>query len=293
MNLVVRLKQLNEIKYLSQLGIDVFCFDTRYTAKKINEFDIEAIKLAKKQVSELNKKIYVLINKMIHELDLVDLENYLNDLKKIKIDGIIINDLTVYVIAKKLRMENLIIYQPGTFNTDTYSKNYFSNKNILGITLSRELTLEEIKKISEEISTLDLSLIIHGYLDMFYSKRKLISRYLEYKKITGKKLVNNYDLRLNEEIRPNDYYPILEDEFGTHIFRSKKLISIDEITDLKQTINTFFIERIFMSDQEYFDAVKLYTNKLNKSEFLDKYKDYDSGFYYRRTEKVKGESNEN
>ena len=292
MNLVVRLKQLNEIEYLSQLGVDVFCIDTRYAAKRISNFDIESIQLAKKQIYKLNKQIYVLINNIIHESDLLDLENYLKELKMIEVDGIIINDLTVYVLAKKFGMENLIIYQPGTFNTDTYSKDYFSNRNILGITISREITLEEIKQITKETSNLDLSLIIHGYLDMFYSKRKLISRYLEYKNIEGKNLVNSYDLRLNEEIRPNDYYPILEDEFGTHIFRSKKLVSFDEINDLKENINTFFIERIFMSDEEYYDSIKLYTNKISKTEFLDKYTDYDSGFYYRRTEKVKGETNE-
>ena len=293
MNLVARLKQLNEIKYLSQLGVDIFCVDTKYSVKKISEFDVKSIKLAKKQLSELNKLIYVLINKMIHESDLPDLENYLKELIKIDVDGIVINDLTVYVLAKKLGIENRIIYQPGTFNTDTYSKDYFSKRNIFGITLSREITLEEIKKISREDSNLDLSLIIHGSLDMFYSKRKLISKYLEYKNIVGKNLVNNYNLRLNEEIRPYDYYPILEDEFGTHIFRSKKLISVDEIQDLKQNIDTFFIERIFLTDEEYYDSIKLYTKQINKSEFLEKYKDYDSGFYYRRTEKVKGELNEN
>lgn len=293
MSLVARLKKLDEIEHLSQLGVDVFCLDTKYTTNKINVFTIQTIDKVKKITNTINKKLYVLINKIIHEEDLIDLQEFLLELKTIKVDGIIIYDLTVYVLAKKLGMEELIIYQPGTFNTDSFSKQYFSKKDILGITLSREITLEEINKIAESTYEIDLSLIIHGYLDMFYSKRKLISRYLEHKGISGKDLINNYELRLNEEIRPNDFYPILEDEFGTHIFRSKKLISIDEFELLKKNINTFFLERIFMSDEEYYDSIRLYNNKISKSEYLEKYKDYGSGFYYRRTEKVKGELNEN
>ena len=293
MSLVVRLKQLNEIETLNQLGVDVFCIDTKFTTKKISYFDIESIKNIKETIVKANKKIYVLINKMMHESDLNELNEYLKALKVIKVDGIIISDLTVYVLAKALDMETLIIYQPGTFNTDSFSEDYFSKRNILGITLSREITLDEIIKISSHHSKLELSLIIHGYLDMFYSKRKLISRYTEFKQINGDKLINNYNLRLNEEIRPDEFYPIIEDDYGTHIFRSKKLISIDEIDMLKYKIETFILERIFMSDEEYYDTIKLYHHKISKSEFLDKYRDYDSGFYYQRTEKVKGELNEN
>jgi len=285
MEIVARLKTFEEINIFSQLGVDVFCLDTCFTTKKIREFNLEEIK----KIKLLNKKVYVLLNKMIHQEDLERLKTYLESLKDLNVDGIVINDLTVYVLAKKINLKNKIIYQPGTMNTDTFSVDYFSKKNIFGITISRELTLEEIKIIAKKNTKLNLSFIIHGYLDMFYSKRKLISSYLKYKKIEGNSLINNYDLRLNEEIRPNDLYPILEDKFGTHIFRSHKLISIDEFQKLNSVIDTFFIERLFINDDEYIDSIKLYKNKITKTEFLAKYKDFDSGFYYLRTEKIKGE----
>ncbi|MCK5731922.1 MAG: U32 family peptidase, partial [Tenericutes bacterium] len=208
------------------------------------------------------------------------------------VDGIVIGDLSVYVLAKNIGIEHLIIYQPGTMNTDSYSKEYFSQRKIKGITLSREITLDEIRLICTNKSGIEISLVIHGYLDMFYSKRKLLTNYIIHKGIEGKKLKNNYELRLNEEIRPNDFYPIFEDKFGTHIFRSHKLLSADEFDDFKEIIDLFFIERIFLSDKEYYDSIKLYSKKITKTEFLSKYNSYDSGFYYKRTEKIKGELNE-
>lgn len=288
MNFVGRPKTIEEMDKLHQLGIDIFCLDTVFTTKRIALFQVDDIEEA---VHKYPNQIYILINRMIHEGDLSTLNSYLNAFKNMAIKGIVINDLTVFVLAKQHGLEHLIIYQPGSFNTDTFSEVYLSQRRIKGITLSREITLEEIKHFGS--TGLELSLIGHGYLDMFYSKRKLVTNYLIHKQIQGLDLQNNYDLRLNEEIRENEFYPIFEDAFGTHIFRSKKLISYDEIDELEPIITDLYLERIFLSDQEYYDTILLYNNILTKTEFLKKYKDFDTGFFYKRTEKIKGESNEN
>lgn len=287
MRLITRLKTIEEAKKLNQFGIDIFCLDTDFTAKKISKFSLKEIEELQ---NEYPNQIYLLINKMIHEDDLEKLTEFLKSIKLLNISGIVIADLTVYVLAKKLDLEHLIIYQPGTMNTDTYSEKYFSDRKIKGITISREITLEEIKEFGK--NSIELSLIGHGYLDMFYSKRKLVTNYLIHKQITGIDLKNNYNLRLNEEIRENEYYPIFEDDFGTYIFRSKKLISFNEMNIFKELIKDFFIERIFLTDEELINSIQLYKNQITMSEFLQKYPDYDAGFYYKRTEKVKGELDE-
>lgn len=287
MRLVTRLKSITEIEKLHQLGVDVFCLDTEFTAKRIAKFSLKEIQ----EITETYPvKFYLLINKIIHEEDLDSLSFFLKAIQNYKISGIVIADLTVYVVAKKLNLEHLIIYQPGTMNTDTFSEEYFSKRNIKGITISRELTLEEIRHFGN--TDIELSLIGHGYLDMFYSKRKLVSNYLIHKNRTELNLKNNYNLRLNEEIREKEYYPIFEDEYGTHIFRSNKLISKNETTYLKPLITDFFIERIFLTDEELIDSIQLYKDQVTLSEFQQKYSNYDSGFYYKRTEKVKGELDE-
>lgn len=285
MNLVTRLKSIEELKNLSQLGIDVFSLDTPFTTKKIHQFTIDEIKFISKEYN-----VYLLMNRFIHEADLEELDKYFNEIKDTNIKGIIVSELTVYVMAKKYGLDHLIIYQPGTMNTDTYSEEYFNTLNIKGITISRELTLNEIKQFGQ--TKLELSLIGHGYIDMFYSKRKLITHYKTYKNMKGFIPRDNYSLTLNEEIRPNDFYPVLEDNYGTHIYRSKKLSSYEELNDLNLIINDFFIERIFLTDEEFIDSIKLYKNKIALSDFNLLYKDYDKGFYYRRTEKIKGERNE-
>lgn len=292
MYIVARLKSKEEIEQLYHLQVDAFSLDTVFSVKKIALFDVAEIKEILHLASRHNIYVYLNINKMMHESDLLPLENFLKEFQDTHISGIVINDLTVFVLARKLGLGQKIIFQPGTMNTDSYSAKYFAEREIRGITLSREITLDEIETITEYRPKLEYSLIGHGYLDMFYSKRRLLTNYFIHKGIQGKDILNNHHFRLNEEMRAEEFYPIVEDEFGTHVFRSKKLISIDEIDVLKSRIDDFFIERLFLSDEEYYDSIRLYRGNITKEAFLKKYNDFDSGFYYRRTEKRKGDLDE-
>jgi len=292
MNLIARLKDVTEIEKLNQLSVDIVLLDTVFSVRVLNRFNFKEINKIVFHCKNFNIKTYISINKMIHEEDLKPLKLFLEKIEKIDINGIVISDLTVYALAKQLNLESKIIYQPGTMNTETYSIKYFEKHSIKGITLSREITLDEIKEILFYKTNLELSIIGHGYLDMFYSKRKLLTNYFTYKNISKKDIIDNYNYRLNEEIRKNDFYPILEDKYGTYIFRSHKLISWNEIEIIKSKITDFFIERIFMEDEEYFDSIKLYNGNMDIESFLIKYNNYDLGFYYKPTQMVKVVSNE-
>ncbi len=293
MRLVARLKTIEEAAKLSQMGIDAFLLDTKLSTKKIANYNLDDLDGIIRRLSKTKKAIYVLVNKMIHEQDLQDLDILMRYLKTVPIQGILASDMTVYVVAKEYGLDHLIIYQPGTYNTNTYDLAYFNDLKIKGITLSKEITLAEIEKIANKEHHIELSLIGHGYLDMFYSKRKLLTNYARHKHLNKVELKDNYLLRLEEEIRKDEFYPILEDDAGTHIFRSKKLWSFSEFSELTEIIDEMFIERIFLDDEEYYEAIKAYKNEALRPDFIAKYaSEYDSNFYYLYTEKLKGENNE-
>ncbi|MDT8336274.1 MAG: U32 family peptidase [Candidatus Izemoplasmatales bacterium] len=286
---MARLKNLMEIEKLINLGVDVFLVDTPLAVKKINGelfTDLD-------EIFSHNKEVYLLLNKMIHETDLELLEMVLNKAKNDLIKGIVCGDLTVMVMAKKMGLNNKVIYQPGTMNTSSFDNEYFYKKAIKGITISKEITLEEITNIFKNKVT-EISLIGHGYLDMFYSKRSLLSNYFVYKGIEHNNIKNNDLFRLKEEMRPDSFYPIFEDDGGTHIFRDKALESFNEMNVLKMYLDDFFVERMFIDDQEYYDSLLAYQDSSYVPKFLEKYKaKYNKGFYYQYTEKLKGELNDN
>lgn len=289
MNIVARLKNVEEVSHLIAIGADVVMLDIyEFTTKALLPLDKVKLKEINQIIKKSDIKTYVWLNKMIHETDLELLESWLELLRDIDIDGIVINDITIYVIALKLGIANKIIYQPGTMNTNSFDAEYFEGK-IKGITLSKEITLDEITKIIHRPSRIEFSILGHGFIDMFYSKRKLLTNYYIHKGIQTKNIQNNHQFLLEEKTRDGIYYPILEDKLGTHIFRDKKLNSFDEIPIIREFIKDIFLERIFMSDLEYYDSIKVYKDLKKKSEFLNKYGlKYNSGFYYLPTEKIKG-----
>jgi putative protease len=288
MNIVARIKNLSEINHLINIGVDVFLVDTMLSVRKINPHIYENLL----EICKFNKPVYLSVNKMIHEDDLETLDEIFFDAKKYGINGIVIGDLTGMVVAKKYNLLDKIIYQPGTMNTNSFDSDYFFEKGIKGITISKEITLEEIEKIFKNKKT-ELSIIGHGYLDMFYSRRKLLTNYFKFKALERENIIDNYSFRLKEEVRENSNYPILEEKFGTHIFRDYALESYDELEILQKGIDDFFVERIFLEDEEYYEAIIAYKNKDNVKSFLEKHHThYNKGFYYTYTEKLKGDSND-
>ena len=289
MRIVARLKKLEEIPKFINLGVDVFLVDTPLSVKKISSDMYNHLD----EIAAYKKDIYLLVNKMIHEVDLDMLRSILEISKRKEIKAVVCGDITAMVIAKELGIEGKIIYQPGTFNTSSFDNEYFFMKNIKGITISKEITLEEIERVFIRKKT-ELSLIGHGYIDMFYSKRNLLTNYFIYKEIKKDFIKDNDSFRLKEEMRPNSLYPVFEDQGGTHVFRDKAIESFAEIEVLKEHLDDFFIERIFINDEEYVEILKAYQDKSYVPDFLEKYQDkYNKGFYYQYTEKLKGDLSEN
>jgi len=291
MNIVVRIKNQEEIKHLADLGADVFLLDTDViTTKAIYPLEQNSMSHVIEKIKKINKKVYIFINKMIHETDLQILNNWLFFLKTQDVDGLVINDFTVYVMARDNDLSDKIIYQPGTMNTNAYDVIYLKDK-IKGMTLSKEITLDEMKAMMDSSSDIEYSLLGHGYIDMFYSKRKLIKLYSQHKDLENFQ-THGKEFTIEEKTREGIFYPILEDNHGTHIFRDKKLESFNEVKHLP--FHDLFLERLFMDDQEYFDAIRTYHGQLSPKDFLDQYgQEYHKGFFYTRTEKTKGEKNEN
>ncbi|MDY0139182.1 MAG: U32 family peptidase, partial [Candidatus Izemoplasmatales bacterium] len=263
MRIVAKLKTVEEIEKLIDLGVDVLSVDTPLAVRGINKDLYDELD----KIVKYNKPVYLFLNKIIHEDDIDLVRSILQYAKEKGVSGIVVGDITVMIIAREYEMQDRVIYQPGTMNTNSFDSDYFFMNSIKGITISKEITLEEIKKILENKKT-EFSLVGHGFLDMFYSKRKLLSNYFVYKNIVHENIVNNQGFRLKEEMRKESFYPILEDEFGTHIFRDKALESFSEIKELQDKLDDFFVERIFLDDEEYYESIKAYKNEEFIPEFL-------------------------
>lgn len=195
------------------------------------------------EIKKISNKtnIYININRIFHENDLINLKEYIIELLKIKIMGIIFSDMAVYNLVKQ---KSLLIYNPNTLVASCKDFNYFHN--ILGVFISPTLSIEEIKNFKDRKTK--LFYLGYGKINLFYSKRKILSNYAKKYSITNMELVNNFNLKLNEKLR-DENYPIYEDELGTYIYTPYIYSCLKDLSKIKDYIDVLFLD-FFCNDNE-------------------------------------------
>jgi putative protease len=290
MKLAVTPFNLSSIKQLSQSGADVFILGNEdYANRLVNSFSLIELQEAKQIISKLGKEMYLNMNLIIHHSQIDSFRSFLEFAKELEVDGVIIGDIGGYMLAKEVGIESKIIYNPETLNTNYYDTVFWNKKGIKGITVSKEITLHDMMEICEK-KELEISIIGHGHLSMFHSRRPLIENFFKYTKEEYDRFMENRNLKIVEEIR-NEAYPIFQDAHGTHIFREKPLQSYTEVLEFSKCIDVFIIDGIFKDTAYLNEVVSNYHSILNKdsmklAEKISKIysKDHDSGFLFKKTQ---------
>ncbi|WP_066507669.1 peptidase U32 family protein [Abyssisolibacter fermentans] len=207
-------------------------FGLRAQAKN---FDIDQMKEGVDFAHKRNKKVYVTLNIIPHNEDLVNLPEYLKQLDEINVDAVIVSDPGVIEIIKQTT-PNMEIHLSTQANATNYAAaNFWYNQGVKRVIVARELSLEEIKCMNEKTpENLDIEAFIHGAMCISYSGRCLLSNYMTHRDANRGECAQacRWKYNLVEEQRPNEYYPVYEDERGTYIFNSKDLCMIDSIPQM-------------------------------------------------------------
>lgn len=139
-----------------------------------SNFSMEELKEAIQYCHLRNVSIYVTVNTLIHERELTDLAIYLEELGKMKIDGIIVQDLAVAEIARKVAPQIEIHGSTQMTVHNAQSAIALEKLGFSRIVLARELTLEEIRTICQS-TKLEVEIFVHGALCIAYSGQCLLS----------------------------------------------------------------------------------------------------------------------
>lgn len=175
-------------------------------------------------------QIYITINIIAHNRDFENLDEYLLSLAKLGVDGLIISDPGIFNRAQKL-VPDLSIHLSTQANvTNSESAQFWFDRGADRLNLARELSLEEIKQISNDTKG-ELEVFVHGALCISYSGRCMLSNYLTGRDANKGSCAHpcRYSYSLVEEKRPGEYFPVEEDERGTYIFNSKDLCLLDKL----------------------------------------------------------------
>ena len=226
------------------------------------------------------KKLYVTMNVFPRNHDLKGVEEYIKGLYDLGVDAIIVADPSI-VAAAKTAAPNLEIHLSTQANiTNWMATKFWYEQGVKRIVLARELTLKEITEINENTPEgCELEVFIHGSMCVAYSGRCLISNYM-LGRDANKGICSNacrYKYYIVEETRPNEYYPIVEDDNGTYIMNSKDLCMIEHIPEIvKSGVHSLKIEGRMKNEFYVASTVKAYR------EAVDAYCDNPEGFEFKQ-----------
>lgn len=213
---------------------------------KAKNFSMEEMKEGIQFAHEHKVKVYVTVNILAHNEDLLGVKEYLHELKELKPDGLIIADPAIFTYAGEIcpEIERHISTQANNTNYETFL--FWWKLGAKRVVTARELSLAEIREIRSHIpDDMEIETFVHGAMCISYSGRCLLSSFLAGRDANRGACTHpcRWKYALMEEQRPGEYMPVFENERGTYIFNSKDLCMISHMDDLMESgIDSFKIE---------------------------------------------------
>lgn len=216
-------------------------------------------------------RVYLTLNLFAHNKDIEKLPVFVETIRKVKPDGVIIADPAVFQYVKEHAPELELHVSTQANITSWMGVQFWQDQGASLCVLAREVSYEELCKIRKECPEIKLEAFVHGAMCMTYSGRCLLSNFMaerganqgscahscrwnykvHVKMRDGKtqELVINEDNKdmfeflLEEGCRPGDLMTIEEDPYGSYILNSKDLCLMPKLDDyLKIGVDSLKVE---------------------------------------------------
>ncbi len=135
-------------------------FNMRMIRKGFN-FTNNEIKQAIKQAHAVDKKVYVTVNNLLHDLEIEEALDYLSFLASTEVDGIIVQDLGIVEVCKEHQL-SLPIHSSVMMNVHNLDYvNALKEAGVTRVVLSREMDLQTAKYIQSQTG-IETEYFVHG-----------------------------------------------------------------------------------------------------------------------------------
>lgn len=254
--------------------------NSEFATSLANSFSIGEINQIIEYCQNNSQEVFLNLQKMYLDEEFNDLSLFLTKLNVKKLTGIITIDLGVVQHLIDLDLADKIVFNGETLLTNYLDFNMLKPFNVYGGFVAKEITFDDILEISNH-KAYHLFLIGHGHLSMFYSKRALITNFKKHYNLSLDE--KKYSYKILENKREGSPFPILQDQAGTHVYRSKVVNSFPYLDQLKPIVDYFVIDSIFKDDDYIAKILDLYLNDYNKTAIAEIQQQYnetwDDGFY--------------
>jgi putative protease len=205
------------------------------------------------------RRVYLTLNLFPHNKDVEKLPAYVETLRTIGPDGVIVADLGVFHFLREHAPE-LELHVSTQANAASFlTVQSWQRQGAALCVLAREVSFAEMREIRQRCPDIRLETFVHGSMCMTYSGRCLLSNYMAERganqgscahscrwkyqlkvkapdgSIRSVELNDNnqhdYQFFLEEELRPGQLFPIEEDASGSYILNSRDLCLMPKLDE--------------------------------------------------------------
>lgn len=208
----------------------------------------EELVLVCEKVHNRNKKVFVNARRIVHEGDVLVVNEKLSEVLKVGVDGIMYTDMFFNVALENASV--LKVYAPTTYVTNRLDLEVLKKKHDI-VLASPEVSIDELALMASDKSICYL----FGQMSIFQSRRKLLSNYYNYRnwQYDSEKVYT-----LKEELR-EDYLPIYESYLGTSIYLEGFYSSIIYQKELEK-FEYGLISSLFLTPSELLNVISAFVN---------------------------------
>jgi len=263
---------LAKMRAAYDFGADaVYAGQPRYSLRaRNNEFRLEQLAEGIAEAHARGKKFFVTSNLIAHNDKVRTYLRDIEPVIALKPDALIMADAGLIMQVRERWPETPIHLSVQANTTNWAAVKFWQKMGVARVILSRELSLEEIEGIRQECPDMEIEVFVHGALCIAYSGRCLLSGYFNRRDSNQGTCTNAcrwcYDTHeagncgdtgeavpistiapparaerhpaaeqlylIEEQGRPGELMPIMEDEHGTYIMNSKDLRAVEHVERL-------------------------------------------------------------
>ena len=235
MELLAPAGNLEKLKTAVRFGADaVYCGGGAFSLRAPDTaFSLEDLAEGVRFAHDHDSRVYLALNIFAFDDDVEAMLQYYREAAGLGIDAVIISDPGFLMLVNELGYDPKIHLstQVNTMNSDAVK--FWQKQGVDRIVLARELSLDQVRAIKEDVPEMELEVFVHGAMCMAYSGRCLLSSFLSSRSANRGDCNQpcRWEYSLKEKKR-EDEFTIQEDARGTYILNSRDLCMIEHIPEL-------------------------------------------------------------
>ena len=305
---------LRKLKMAILYGADAVYLGTPdLSLRTKSQFSLEEVVEGVEFCHAHGKRAYLTLNLFSHNKDIPKLEEYIDTVRKVNPDGLIIADPGVLQFVKD-RAPDLPLHISTQANVSSWlSVKFWQAQGAELVVLAREVSFAELTEIREKCPDIKLEAFVHGAMCMTYSGRCLLSNFMSERGANQGNCANscrwNYKVRmrlkdgtvkpldinednadmfeflLEEGCRPGELMPIEEDGRGSYILNSRDLCIMPKLDDyLRIGVDSLKVEG--RGKSEYYAAIVARAYRMAIDDYYEDPEKWSPHKYMRELESV-------